>query len=161
MCLLPDAFRRCRCGRTFGDELQQLLGIHGFGHVQVDARISVSEGHRIAESARLRVLREHPEVLDVLVHIDPDDGSGADASAVRLPSRDALIEDIGVLLGDIPPPQRVVLHYLGGGVEVEIFLAGGAIVDLAQLRTAEAALAERAKQHPAIRRIALNITAAP
>ena len=42
-------------------------------HVQVDARISVSEGHRIAESARARVLREHPDVLDVLVHIDPED----------------------------------------------------------------------------------------
>ena len=42
-------------------------------HVQVDARISVSEGHCIAETARARVLREHPEVLDVLVHIDPED----------------------------------------------------------------------------------------
>ncbi|HEX6734217.1 MAG TPA: cation diffusion facilitator family transporter, partial [Azonexus sp.] len=47
-------------------------------HVQVDARISVSEGHRIAESARARVLREHPEVLDVLVHIDPENDRDID-----------------------------------------------------------------------------------
>ena len=56
-------------------------------HVQVDARISVSEGHRIAEHARARVLREHPEVLDVLVHIDPEDDLDPDAAAARLPGR--------------------------------------------------------------------------
>jgi cation diffusion facilitator family transporter len=50
-------------------------------HVQVDPCISVSEGHLIAELARARVLREHPEVLDVLVHVDPeDDGDGPPAS---------------------------------------------------------------------------------
>ncbi|MDP2132965.1 MAG: cation diffusion facilitator family transporter, partial [Sulfuritalea sp.] len=41
-------------------------------HVQVNPRISVSEGHRIAESARQRVLGSHPEVLDVLVHVDAE-----------------------------------------------------------------------------------------
>ena len=37
------------------------------------SRSAFPEGHRIAESARAQVLRQHPEVLDVLVHIDPED----------------------------------------------------------------------------------------
>jgi hypothetical protein len=61
-------------------------------HVQVDSRISVSEGHRIAESARARVLREHPEVLDVLVHIDPEDDMDPDTYAPACRARVLLAE---------------------------------------------------------------------
>jgi hypothetical protein len=77
-------------------------------HVQVDARISVSEGHRIAESARARVLREHPEVLDVLVHIDPEDDLDPDAAAARLPGRDAVLLELKPLLAELPPPEKVI-----------------------------------------------------
>jgi cation diffusion facilitator family transporter len=130
-------------------------------HVQVDARISVSEGHRIAESARARVLREHPDVLDVLVHIDPEDDIDPDFAAVRMPSREALLAELAGLLGQLPAPQRVVLHYLGGRVEAEVFLAHDGFSDLAALRSTEAALAERIKDHPAIRSISLNFVVAP
>ncbi len=128
-------------------------------HVQVDARISVSEGHRIAELARQRVLAEHPEVLDVLVHIDPD--GQPDAAVTRLPSRDSLLQELAVLLEDLPAPRRVVLHYLGGGVEVEVFMDVRAVQDIAAWRALETRLAERIRQHPTIRRIELNLTSAP
>jgi len=130
-------------------------------HVQVDARISVSEGHRIAESARARVLREHPEVLDVLVHIDPEDDLDPDLAATRLPSREVLLDELAALLVDLPTPERVMLHYLGGRVEVEIFLAHDFFADISTLRSAEGALAERIKDHPSIRSISLNFRAAP
>lgn len=39
-------------------------------HLQVDGNITVREGHEIGETARKRVLAAHPEVLDVLVHLD-------------------------------------------------------------------------------------------
>ena len=91
-------------------------------HVQVAPMISVSEGHRIAEAARARVLREHPEVLDVLVHVDPEDDLEPDLAATRLPGRETLLPLLQPLLADLPPPERVVLHYLGGQVEVEVFL---------------------------------------
>lgn len=42
-------------------------------HVQVDGDITVREGHEIGEEARRRVLAAHPEVLDVLIHLDPED----------------------------------------------------------------------------------------
>lgn len=130
-------------------------------HVQVDARISVSEGHRIAESARARVLREHPEVLDVLVHIDPEDDLDPDLAAHRLPGREALLNELYPLLKGLPVPQRIILHYLSGRVEVEVFLDHVFFENGAALKQAEAALAERLGQHPTIRNISLNCLIAP
>jgi hypothetical protein len=54
-----------------------------------------------------------------------------------------------------------VLHYLGGRVEVEVFLAHDVFADIAALRSTEAMLAERIKDHPAIRSISLNFRVAP
>lgn len=130
-------------------------------HVQVAARISVSEGHRIAESARDRVLREHPDVLDVLVHIDPEDDHDPDLAVARSPSREIVLDDLTGLLVDLPRPERVVLHYLGGGVEVEIFMAHDFFADVRALRSAEANLSERIRGHPVIRSISLNFRIAP
>ena len=42
-------------------------------HLQVDGNITVREGHEIGEQARHRVIAAHPEVLDVLVHLDAED----------------------------------------------------------------------------------------
>ena len=41
-------------------------------HLQVDGDLSVRAGHEIGETARRRVLAAHPEVLDVLVHLDAE-----------------------------------------------------------------------------------------
>jgi cation diffusion facilitator family transporter len=130
-------------------------------HVQVDARISVSEGHRIAESARARVLREHPEVLDVLVHIDPENDLDTDFTVVRLPARDVLLAELKPLLADLPAPEKVILHYLGGRVEVEVFLDHLFFENGEVLRQAEQRVAERLKMHPAIRSVSLNCSIAP
>ena len=107
------------------------------------------------------MLKEHPDVLDVLVHIDPEDDLGPDFGVARLPSREALLEELGVLLSSLPAPEHVVLHYLGGRVEVEVFLAHDVFADISGLRAAEAMLAERIKDHPAIRSISLNFRIAP
>jgi len=130
-------------------------------HVQVDSRISVSEGHRIAESARARVLREHPEVLDVLVHIDPEDDMDPDMFAIRLPARDALLAELQPLFAGLPAPEKVVLHYLRGKIEIEIFLKHDFFENGEALVRAEAALAERLKAHANVRRISLNCLVAP
>jgi cation diffusion facilitator family transporter len=130
-------------------------------HVQVDARISVSEGHRIAESARARVLREHHEVLDVLVHIDPEDDMDPDLVAPRLPSREVLLGELQPLLADLPKPAKIVLHYLDGRVEVEVFLDHAFFENGEALRRAEEGIAERLQSHAAVRRISLNCMIAP
>lgn len=130
-------------------------------HVQVDARISVSEGHRIAESARAKVLREHPEVLDVLVHIDPEDDFDPDLAVARQPSREILLQKLKPLLAELPEPEKVVLHYLSGGVEVEVFLDHAFLADRDLLRRADLAMAACRRTHPAIRSVVLNCLIAP
>ncbi len=130
-------------------------------HVQVDARISVSEGHRIAESARARVLREHPEVLDVLVHIDPEDDGDPDLVVPRLPAREVLLRELQPLLADLPVPEKILLHYLNGKVEVEIFLRHAFFENGEALRLAEEGIAERLRNHAVVRSISLNCMVAP
>ena len=91
-------------------------------HILVDPRLSVSEGHHIAERARKRVLEQH-EVVDVLVHIDPEDDLKAKPS-IHLPSRAELIVQLQSALQDaLPPPERIVLHYLNGRIEAELYLS--------------------------------------
>ena len=94
-------------------------------HVQVNPRISVSEGHRVAESARQRVLDKHPEVLDVLVHVDAENDLLANA-AIQVPDRAFLLAHLRELLAADPPDfERTTLHYLGTRVEAEVFLPPG------------------------------------
>jgi cation diffusion facilitator family transporter len=130
-------------------------------HVQVDARISVSEGHCIAETVRARVLHDHPEVLDVLVHIDPEDDLNPGFTPTRLPGREAMLEQLQPLLDGLPTPERIVLHYLAGKVEAEVFLAPEFFTDAEALRRAERTLGEHLPGHPSIRSVTLNCTIAP
>lgn len=91
-------------------------------HVLVNPHISVSEGHYIAESARAHVLKQH-HALDVMVHIDPEDDSSAKLNQ-HLPSREMLVAHLDQQLGlALPKPEKIVLHYLDGKAEAEIFLA--------------------------------------
>ena len=107
-------------------------------HVQVDARISVSEGHRIAEAARSQVLDQHPEVLDVLVHVDPET-DGADA-VVLLPDRAQLLAHLqqSLLADDALSAARhyekVLFHYLGRHVEAELYLDSRLASDAQQVQ---------------------------
>ncbi len=91
-------------------------------HIMVDPKISVSEGHYIAETARQAVLKNH-HVMDVMVHIDPEDDMQARPNAF-LPSRPALLAHLAERLGDsVCSENRVVFHYLDGKVDAEIYLA--------------------------------------
>jgi len=92
-------------------------------HIIVDPKISVSEGHFIAESARNAVLKNH-HVLDVMVHIDPEDDLQTKPNA-HLPGRPVLLAHLVELLGDSSMlDKRVVFHYLDGKVDAELYLTG-------------------------------------
>jgi cation diffusion facilitator family transporter len=110
-------------------------------HVLVAPRISVSEGHYVAETARARVLKAHA-ALDVMVHIDPEDDSAVKRS-VHLPPREELLRQLSQRLGDrLPPPEQIVLHYIGGKVDAEILLPESPVP---QAETTAALKAEIAK----------------
>jgi len=90
-------------------------------HILVNPKISVSEGHYIAESARQAVLKQH-HVMDVMVHIDPEDDTQTRSNA-HLPDRDSLLARLAERLGDSSlAANRVVLHYLDGKVDAELYL---------------------------------------
>ncbi len=133
-------------------------------HIQVDARISVSEGHRIAEMARKRVLAKHPEVLDVLVHVDAEEDavSGLSMVEIELPEREVLLDHLRTLLGlEMPQLEKTLLHYLGSRVEAEVFLPREVCFDAAQMVRMEQRLAEQLSGDPYFSAISLNCRVAP
>lgn len=112
-------------------------------HVRVDPRISVSEGHRIAEVARSHVRRAHPDVLDVLVHVDSEEDQMGSAGRI-LPGRDALIAELDALIGpDVTQVAPAVLHYLGDRVEAEVFLPLDWCADRVRFGALQQRIAER------------------
>lgn len=107
-------------------------------HIMVDPKISVSEGHYIAEAARQAVLAKH-HVLDVMVHIDPEDDRKVKPNA-HLPNRMVLLEQLAERLGEPSiKDRRVVFHYLDGKIDAEIFLAAGQQANALQARCNELA----------------------
>ena len=93
-------------------------------HVQVDPRITVSEGHRISDAVYFRIREAHPEVRDVLVHIDAeDDADLQDAPPGPLPERAEVCHTMLSLLGDdAAEAERIQIHYLGQRIEAEIIV---------------------------------------
>jgi cation diffusion facilitator family transporter len=124
-------------------------------HIIVEPKISVSEGHYIAEAARVAVLKSH-QVMDVMVHIDSEDDAQTKANA-HLPQRHLLLVHLADRMGIIlPPDMRIVLHYLGGKVEVELFFERP--IDLLELSRKCAAISAN---DPYFRSILLYQNSAP
>jgi len=131
-------------------------------HILVDPRISVSEGHRLGEQARQRVLAEHSEVADVLVHIDAEEDQALMSNSAALPDRDILMARLGELLGaEAPSIERTLLHYLGDRVEAEVFLPLDTCLDPVRLPALEGRIAARLPGDPHFRAISLNCRIAP
>ena len=106
--------------RRMGD--QALVDVH----LLVDGHISVSEGHYIAARARRELLAAHPFLLDVLIHIDPEDDQQHDPatpSIGQLPARSTLLISLQQALGEQWASCRTLqLHYLDGAIELEVVL---------------------------------------
>ena len=47
-------------------------------HIVVDGSITVREGHAIADEVERHIMAEIPEILDVVIHVDPPDAAGID-----------------------------------------------------------------------------------
>ncbi|MGE8331035.1 MAG: cation transporter dimerization domain-containing protein, partial [Paraburkholderia nemoris] len=90
-------------------------------HILVDPLISVSEGHYIAESARLRVLTDS-RVLDALIHVDPENDALA-RPPFDLPTRERVIAEVNAALASHGVKAAAVnIHYLSTGLDVEVVL---------------------------------------
>lgn len=91
-------------------------------HIVVDERLSVSEGHKISEYVRLKLIDSHEDISNALVHIDPEDDSLAVLCA-DLPLRREVLADLRSVWTeelDASELDRAVLHYLNGQVHVDL-----------------------------------------
>lgn len=91
-------------------------------HIVVDERLSVSEGHKISEYVRLKLIDSHEYISDALVHIDAEDDS-VGALCTDSPLRREVLADLRrVWTADISAEEleRVTLHYLNGKVHVDL-----------------------------------------
>lgn len=94
-------------------------------HILVEPWLSVSEGHMIGQAVIDRLLEKMTEVMDVTVHIDPeDDEEGAPCKG--LPLRSAAEKLLAQQWRGIPGAEkrgRVILHYLAGQINVDVYFA--------------------------------------
>jgi len=93
-------------------------------HIQVEPHISVSEGHYISETVRSKLIKEIEEVIDVMVHIDPEDDEIAPQNT-KLPLRYEILKKINSAWAGIEEAKKVeniTLHYLQGKIQIELLL---------------------------------------
>ncbi len=91
-------------------------------HIEVDERLSVSEGHKIAEYVRLKLIESDKDISNALVHIDPEDDS-LSLLCEGLPLRREVLTDLRrVWQGEVDAAEcgQVTLHYLSGQVHVDL-----------------------------------------
>ena len=92
-------------------------------HIQVDPRLSVSDGHQVGETVRRQLMDKVDIVSDVTVHIDPEnDESGF--SCNELPSREKVLSELKQQWSQFPGAmiENVTLHYLSGKIHVDLDL---------------------------------------
>lgn len=93
-------------------------------HIQVEPRISVSEGHYISETVRSKLIRGIEEVVDVMVHIDPEDDEDGPINT-KLPLRKEMLKKLESAWSDVDVAKQIeniTLHYLLGKVQIELLL---------------------------------------
>lgn len=102
-------------------------------HIIVDDRLSVSEGHQISEIVRARLMREHTDIADVMVHIDIEEDIQGPA-CVDLPLRDEVLARLTRYFQDIPEARAIehtLLHYRNGHIDIELLLPLDTVADTA------------------------------
>ena len=91
-------------------------------HIVVDPRITVSEGHSIGDSVRDELISRFDDVMDVLVHVDPEDDEGLFEHSKPLTRNDVKVL-LDRYLADIKTSiEDFRIHYLNGQIEVEVIL---------------------------------------
>ena len=113
-------------------------------HVQVNPRLSVSEGHQIGEYVRTHLTEGIDEISDVTVHIDPEDDE-SNALCEGLPLRREIFNRLRERWRHLLDPtiiQSMNLHYLSGKVDIELIVPLNHVANLEHAQS----LAQRLRQ---------------
>lgn len=104
---------RFMAGRIFADV-----------HIMVDAHISVSEGHYIADNVYQALKQQFTDIKDIIVHVDAEDDEML-VKSNRLPSRSQLNVLLQQAWSDLPGYaglRQLNCHYLNQHLELDIAL---------------------------------------
>jgi cation diffusion facilitator family transporter len=91
-------------------------------HIIVDPRITVSEGHTISDIVRDELISCFDDVIDVLVHVDPEDDEAlyeTNKPLTRIEVQAILNDYLAIVK---PAIDDFRIHYLNGQIEVEVIL---------------------------------------
>ena len=91
-------------------------------HIVVDPRITVSEGHTIGDTVRDELISRFDDIMDVLVHVDPEDDEGLFEKNKPL-KRGEVKRLIDKYMSDFK--DSIIdfkIHYLNGLIELELIL---------------------------------------
>ncbi|MGB7391449.1 cation transporter dimerization domain-containing protein, partial [Marinomonas sp.] len=96
----------------------------------VPSHASVSEGHFLGELVSYTIRKAHPQVVDVLVHIDPEEdfdevlsAEGAKPEYLKRPARHQVLADLRFLLRQHTAYLNIDqtrLHYLADSLDIEL-----------------------------------------
>jgi len=127
-------------------------------HIVVDSRISVSEGHMIGDKVRENLIQKFDDIVDVLVHIDPEDDEFKDKSRDTL-SRKTLTESLEKTLGEdlYKRVEAVNIHYLNDKVEIEVIIPQLLLPEAEKINRAHQQCQVMAKENSHIDKIYLFI----
>ncbi len=92
-------------------------------HILVSPWISASEGHRIGEEVRRRLILQTGQASRVMVHVDTQ--AAIDAATPLAPLRQTILTELHIAWRDLPETdniERTILHYESSQVRVELHL---------------------------------------
>lgn len=118
-------------------------------HVLVSPWLSVSEGHMISLTVEQRLKKGVPEITDVTVHVDPEDDEEA-PPCEGLPLRhEALhqLDEIWAGMTCLGKEERILLHYLSGRIDVQVFFPAACYTDDDELKAMRTELQQRLDRH--------------
>lgn len=124
-------------------------------HILVDPRLSVSEGHHIADHVELTLYKQIPDVSDVTVHIDPENDE-QNKPCTSLPMRNELIQRLTNCWVDIPESVYIedyTLHYLNGELDLEVWIPLDKIASKARAEQLSAQLRDCLVDDPQIKQV--------
>ena len=124
-------------------------------HIQIDTKITVSEGHQIGDRVRYTLINSIQQLDDVVVHIDPEDDEDSNG-CLDLPTRKEILEDISSCFAENNLPiidEQIKLHYLNGKVEIDITWSLNSTEQIATIYDKAKLLANMIKQKDYIRSV--------
>lgn len=92
-------------------------------HIQVDGDLTVTEGHKISEQVRRKLINTYPATQDVLVHVDVHDDT--QVSSIYTISRDDITALVNPIIANMNcglKSMKLRIHHLNDKNLIELYL---------------------------------------